>query len=102
MKPTVLLLLLFCSYRVTAQNLINTDRPDQSDGTHIVEKNHFQVETGLQFSKFDAVTTGIDNVTLLRFGVTKYFEVRLLNQYSEVKDSGRTGGIKPITISFKN
>ena len=102
MKRYLLLLSLLCSYASNAQNLINTDRPDQSDGTHIVEKNHFQVETGLQFSKFDEATSGLDNVTLLRYGVTKYFEVRVLNQYSVVNDSGRTAGIKPPTISFKN
>jgi len=85
-----------------AQNVINTDRPDQSDGTHIVEKNLIQVETGLQFSTFDQATTGFDNVTLIRFGVTRRFEVRLLNQYSVVNDSNRTSGFRPLTLSFKN
>ena len=50
----VQIILLSC-FALNAQNLINTDRPDQSDGTHIVEKNYFQIETGLQFSKFDKV-----------------------------------------------
>ena len=90
------------SCEIKAQNLINTDRPDQSDGTHIVEKNHFQFETGVQFSKLDEITKGIDNVTLLRYGVTRYFEVRLLNQYSVVQDSEKVSGIRPLTISFKN
>jgi len=95
-------IMLICSFGLTAQNVINTDRPDQSDGTHIVEKNLIQLETGLQFSKFDEVTNGFDNVTLIRFGVTRYFEVRLLNQYSVVYDSSRTSGFRPLTISFKN
>ncbi len=95
-------IILICSYGLSAQNLINTDRPDQSDGTHIVEKYLTQVETGLQFSKFDEATTGFDNVTLIRFGVTRRFEVRLLNQYSVVNDSNRTSGFRPLTISFKN
>jgi len=95
-------LILISGYHLAAQNVINTDRPDQSDGTHIVEKSLVQVETGMQFSKFDQVTTGFDNVTLIRFGVTRHFEVRLLNQYSVVNDSNRTFGFKPLTISFKN
>lgn len=74
-------IVLICSYGLAAQNVINTDRPDQSDGTHIVEKNLIQLETGLQFSKFDEVTTGFDNVTLVRYGVKRRFEVRLLNQF---------------------
>jgi hypothetical protein len=95
-------IILICSYGLAAQNVINTDRPDQSDGTHIVEKNLIQVETGLQYSKFDEVTSGCDNVTLIRFGVTRRFEVRLLNQYSVVKDIISTSGFRPPTISFKN
>lgn len=95
-------IILICCYGLAAQNVINTDRPDQSDGTHIVEKNLFQVETGLQFSKSDEVTNGFDNVTLIRFGVTRRFEVRLLNQYSVVNDSNANSGFRPLTISFKN
>ena len=95
-------IILLCNFGLAAQNVINTDRPDQSDGTHIVEKNLVQVETGLQFSKFDEATTGFDNVTLIRFGVTRHFEVRLLNQYSVVNDSNRVSGFRPLTISFKN
>jgi hypothetical protein len=84
-----------------AQNVINTDRPDQSDGTHIVEKNHIQVETGVQFSSDEGVNS-FDNVTLIRYGVTRRFEVRILNQYSVVHDDGVTSGLQPLTISFKN
>jgi len=95
-------IILLCGYGLSAQNVINTDRPDQSDGTHIVEKNLIQVESGLQFSKFDDATNGFDNVTLIRFGVTRHFEVRLLNQYSVVSDSSRISGFRPLTVSFKN
>lgn len=98
----ILEIILFSSLGLEAQNVINTDRPDQSDGTHIVEKNYFQVETGVQFSKLDKITKGFDNLTLIRYGVTKYFEIRLLNQYSVMHDSNMIAGIKPITISFKN
>jgi len=95
------LILLSC-VGLKAQNVINTDRPDQSDGTHIVEKNYFQIETGVQFSKLDDITKGFDNVTLIRYGITRTFEVRLGNQYSTVRDSNMISGIRPLTISFKN
>ncbi len=88
--------------RLTAQNIINIDLPDQSDGTHMVEKKYFQLETGFQFSKLDNVTKGFDNVTMIRYGITKKFEVRLLNQYSSVQNSTIISGIQPLTISFKN
>lgn len=93
---------LLAGHSVKAQNVINTDRPDQSDGSHIVEKNHLQVETGLQFAKLDQITRGFDNVTLFRYGVTKRFEIRLINQYSTIHDSSSVSGLQPLTISFKN
>ena len=97
-------LLMLMSLRVVAQQpVINTDSPDQSDGSHIVEKKHVQIETGLQFSKFDEITRGVDNVTLIRYGVKKRFEIRLINQYSSVGDDSATvRGFQPPTISFKN
>jgi len=85
-----------------AQTVINTDRPDQSDGSHVAEKKHFQVETGVQFSRLDAMSKGFDNVTLLRYGVSKRFEIRLLNQYTAIRDSNFVSGLQPLTISFKN
>ncbi len=84
-----------------AQKVINTDNPDQSDGTHIVEKKYFQVETSFQFSKNDA-THGFDNITLIRYGITRRFEVRLSNQYTYANDSGTISGTRPLTLSFKN
>jgi hypothetical protein len=94
--------LFLAGHSVKAQNVINTDRPDQSDGSHIVEKKHLQLETGLQFSKLNKITNSLDNVTLIRYGVTKKFEVRLLNQYSTIRDSSTVSGLQPLTISFKN
>ena len=98
----LLVIILPCSRGLKAQNIINTDRPDQSDGSHIVEKKSVQIETGVQFSRQDEVTKGFDNVTLIRYGVTKKFEIRLINQYSASRDSGLVSGLQPFTISFKN
>ena len=100
-KFLLISILIFVA-KADAQNVINTDRPDQSDGTHIVEQKHFQIESGVQFSKFDELTTGFDNVTLVRYGVSRKFEIRILNQYSRITDSNSIAGFKPPTISFKN
>ncbi len=94
--------ILTCCCAMAQQPVINTDSPDQSDGSHIVEKKHFQIETGLQLSKLDEITKGFDNVTLIRYGVAKRFEVRLINQYTSSRDSATVGGLLPPTISFKN
>ena len=96
------LLSLLFNYRLVAQNVINTDLPDQSDGTHLVENKHFQIENGVQFSRIDELTKGFDNITFIRYGVTKKFEIRLLNQYTIITDSNSVAGTQPITISAKN
>ena len=101
-KYFYLLQFILLTTGLKAQNLINTDRPDQSDGTHIVEKNYFQIETGLLFSKLDDVTRGFDNLTMIRYGITRKFEIRLLNQYSILRNNIKISGIQPLTISFKN
>jgi hypothetical protein len=97
-----LAIIFFATGILRAQNPINTDRPDQSDGTHIVEKKHLQIETGVQFSKLDKNTSSFDNETLIRYGVTRRFEVRLLNEYSSIRDSNSIAGFQPLTVSFKN
>lgn len=95
-------IMLLSSKGLQAQNVINTDRPDQSEGTHIIEKEHFQIETGGQFSRSDEFTNNFDYVTLIRYGVSRVFEIRLLNQYSIVCDSNKTSGFRSPAISFKN
>ena len=77
---------------------INTDRPDQSDGTYIVSKNIFQLETGLVFS-----ADGIIHNTMLRYGIVKNTELRLLFNYGEVNTTGkRETGIFPVSFSIKH
>lgn len=86
--------LLFVSANCIAQTEnINTDRPDQSDGVYTIPKNKFQLEEGVFVAK-EAVL----NDFMLRYGVTKSTELRLL------LDAGKEGGargMKPVTLSAK-
>ncbi len=95
------MVLFICNYSF-AQYVINTDMPDQSDGSHILEKKHFQIESAVLFSRLDEYTRGFDNFSMIRYGVTRRFEVRLISQYSSVRDSNFVTGEQPLTISFKN
>src|ERR1700733_10324564 len=90
------IIMLNCFSVIAQQPVINTDSPDQSDGSHIVEKKHFQIETGLQFSRLDEFTKEMDNVTTFRYGVAKKFEIRLINQYTSIRDSGTVSGLQPL------
>src|ERR1035437_5438046 len=94
----LLQIILLCWIGVQAQDVINTDSPDQSDGTYIVVKKHIQIESNVVFSSDDG-TKGFDNVTLIRYGVTKRFEARLLSQYSVVRDDSRVSGMQPPALS---
>lgn len=72
---------------------INTDRPDQGDGTYTVPKNNFQLENGITIAK----ETVLNNF-MLRYGLTSSTELRL------VLDAGkemRSNGLAPVTLSIK-
>lgn len=72
---------------------INTDRPDQSDGVYTIPKNKMQIENGILLKK----ETVINNF-MLRYGVTKTTEVRLL---ADIGKEDAIKGIKPLTLSVK-
>jgi hypothetical protein len=96
MKGTLkVLLLLFFTHSISAQteSPINTDRPDQSDGTYILTKKSFQIEEGILYAK-DIIL----NNFMLRYGVTKSTEVRLLVDAGEVD---LETGLLPIGLSVK-
>ncbi len=78
---------------VFAQNPINTDRPDQSDGTYVLPKNHFQLEEGIQIAK-----NSFQNNLMLRYGISKSTEARFLIDYAQMDLSK---GIMPLGISVK-
>jgi hypothetical protein len=94
------MMMLSAAVGVKGQDVINTDAPDQSDATYIVVKKHIQIESNLVFSKDEGMKR-FDNVTLIRYGVTKRFELRLLNQYSVVRDDNKVSGLQPPALSFK-
>lgn len=90
----IILFILFCG-NITAQNTqpINTDRPDQSDGTYVLPKNNLQIENGFTISN----KTFVNNL-MLRYGITKSTEIRLLADVGKFEDDN---ALAPITISAK-
>ena len=75
---------------------INTDRPDQSDGTYTLQKKTYQLETGFVFGK--NIDTYFLHSTMLRYGITSSTEIRLLFDYGTV---GTETGIFAPGISVK-
>jgi hypothetical protein len=63
---------------------VNSDRPDETDGTYVIEKGYLQVEHGISFLKekengspHSVYTYGLQDVAL-RLGIAKRVEFQLL------------------------
>ena len=96
MFKTILgVVLSFTLNNAVAQNSkpINTDRPDQSDGAYVLEKNYLQIENGITISN-----NTFTNNLMLRYGITKSTEVRLLSDFGKFDG---INGFTPIGISVK-
>ena len=96
MNKIIFLFFSILSFQILlAQNIdpINTDRPDQSDGTYILPRNLFQVEEGIYFAN-----DNIQNNFMLRYGLTKSTEARLLLDAGSI---GGASGLLPIGLSIK-
>ena len=93
-NPLITLLLLisqsiFSQYEIQ----INTDRPDQGDGTAIVDKYSFQIENGINADTFQ-----LYNNTLLRFGIGAGNEIRMVINAGK---AGNEHGLFPLGFSMK-
>ena len=65
---------------------METDRPDQTESSSVVPVKHLQIETGFVFEKDDLGIQGeIQSLalasTLMRYGLTDRFELRLGSEY---------------------
>ena len=61
---------------------VNSDRPDETDGTYVIEKGYLQLEHGISFLKesgspHSVYTYGLEDVAL-RLGIAKKVEFQLL------------------------
>ena len=65
-----LILVLITS--ISVAQIISTDRPDQTEGTHVLLKNKFQIESGYLITDSDNYLN-----TLLRYGVLNKIELRI-------------------------
>ena len=105
------ILLLITAFILTFQNTtsaqdlpsIQTDRPDQTECPFITPRHYFQLENGFSYEKNNQNSELIVAPTILtRFGINKFFELRLITEYVVSKESSITyPGINPILIGFK-
>jgi hypothetical protein len=94
-KIKITLIFMLAVQQLSAQitEPINTDRPDQSDGTYVLEKNYLQIENGITIAN-----KTVTNNLMLRYGLTKSTEIRLLSDFGKFEGMK---GFTPIGISIK-
>lgn len=82
-----------------AQDVIQTDRPDQTEGVFIVKKNTLQLESGYYHEILkNKSPLRIMPTSLIKYGVTENFEIQ-----SQVDIGSLNGkfGLIPVSIGFK-
>jgi len=99
------LFVLWLNY-ATAQDSsrMETDRPDQTDGANVLNKKEVQFETELYYNTFDSGRAAIISSSLLRYGLFKNCEVRLLIEEGRERDKfidETTQGFYPLALSVK-
>lgn len=83
---------------------INTDRPDQTEGVSVLKKGQFQGEFGMVYNKFPDGPSAVVGRGLLRYGLVKNVEVRLLAEDGKERDrfmEETSGSIYPLAASTK-
>lgn len=65
---------------------MNTDRPDQTEETHVVNKGQLQVETGFLYNDFDTGQSAFINRTAIRYGISKKIEAGFLIEQGRQRD----------------
>lgn len=98
-KSICVILLVLLSEKVISQELIQTDRPDQTEGVFIVDKNTLQVETGFFAGKNqDGTYNYLIPTALLKFGINEHLELQSLIDIINI--NGKYG-FSPVALGFK-
>lgn len=105
MKKNIVLILLSIVSLVT-QAQINTDRPDQTESSSTVPISAFQLESGILLSYEESTMKKkrqfLLPTNLLRFGITNWLELRLVNQIELLKfNNDEFEGFSDIEVGTK-
>lgn len=97
------LFLLTCIFlfgaKCLAQGLIQTDRPDQTEGVFIVKKNTLQFESGYFHEVLKNRTSlRILPTSLIKYGVSENFEIQ---SQMDLSSSKGNFGLIPASLGFK-
>jgi hypothetical protein len=107
MKKYLLFVIIVASSLISdGQERISADRPDQTEGATLVPSHYFQAEFGFGAENIDKENFNIISPSLFKYGVSKRFEVQLLEKFISVHEqmipqAKTTAGFVPLTIGFR-
>ena len=88
--PKIVLLFLFLMNSIIYGQELITDRPDQTESSSTIPVRSLQIESGLLLGFAEGEEISLREIlaptTLFRYGVTKGFEIRVVNQLISIKD----------------
>ena len=100
---SIFIILLSISQIIFAQEEpIVTDRPDQTESSELVPKNFLQLEHGITYEKDGIFKAIYAPSTLVRYGVNRYFELRLVAEPVFYGIDGiDEAGFSPLEVGIK-
>jgi hypothetical protein len=107
MKPIAFFIFLLAGLTVSAQERIDTDRPDQTESALVVPQKYFQGEFGFGKENFEAGHYSLIHPTfLLKYGLGKRVEVRLESELVSdyvplISGTKKTTGLEPVEVGTK-
>jgi hypothetical protein len=105
MRKLYIILFVIISITASAQeDKINTDLPDQSDGTYVLKPLQLQVEEKLWMNHLEQHSNAWISSTLIRIGTVKNIEMRLLIEEGKSRDvfmDETAQGCSPLSLSTK-
>jgi len=85
---------------------METDRPDQTESPIITKRKYVQAEIGFNREKLTNGTSWITPTSLLKYGISKKIEVRVITEFENFKNTITTdnkviNGLQPVQIGGK-
>jgi hypothetical protein len=106
MRKNIVFVLLLFTIAGSAQQKIDTDRPDQTESATLVPKGWFQAEIGLQREEQANQITWLHPSALWKYGINNWLELRLITELVSLHDNDggdefKESGLLPVQLGAK-
>lgn len=104
MKNIILTTLLLVGNLLFSQDVIQLDRPDQTETVYVVPKKYLQAETGFMYEKANKTDKHFHMPSILwKYGLNDKVELRLITEFSKtISTSENAYELQPISLGFKS